>query len=99
VFERYAKRLENREADLRRRDLPEPKIAAHLADERERMRPWLLDESAEALELAAKAVPGTGDRSADVVLVADEIDNGKDPRTAAEQLVARWAGDGTQRAA
>jgi HK97 family phage portal protein len=99
VFERYAKRLENREADLRRRDLPEPKIAAHLADEREGLRPWILDESVEALELASKLCGADFHRGPDVLLVVDEIDNGKDPRTAAEDLVARWRGAGTERAA
>jgi len=96
VFDRYMKRLQNREADLRRRQMPEDRVAAHMSGERENLRPWLVDETADALDLAGKAAPGAGPTWAHVLLAVDEIDNGKDTHTAAEELVARWNSAATE---
>ncbi len=98
VLDRYAKRVANREADLRRRELPDGKIRVHLADLREQLRPWLIEEARSGIDLAAKACPAA-DPSIEIRLLqaADAIDNGKDPGAAAEEVVAAiWPTTGTE---
>lgn len=81
VFERYQARLMNREADLRRGGASDQKTWSHLAAERVRLRPWVMEQVAEAM--AVTATPST-----DVLLAIDSIDNGTPPRAAAAALIA-----------
>jgi hypothetical protein len=97
ALERYQKRLANREADLRRRDLPEPKIQVNLAEERGKQRPRLIDECQSAFELLAKWCPlarwtaAPIEHEAAVLLAADDVDNGTAPDAAALHLLERLA--------
>jgi|GEM_PF-2082771 len=92
ALERYAKRLTARAADLERHNLSAAKVAVNLAEERQRLRPWLLEECHAAIELSIRALPGTDAAARDVGLLAaaDSIDNGTDPHEAAERLVATF---------
>jgi HK97 family phage portal protein len=54
AFDRYAKRLRAREEDLRRAKKPDDEVDAHLAQEREKLRPWLFDECGSALRLLSR---------------------------------------------
>jgi HK97 family phage portal protein len=90
AMERYAKRLSNREQDLRRRNLPESQVAGNLAQERERLRPWLLDECSNAMALISKVGGGEPLGDTVVLIAADQVDNGAAPRDVAGQLVAQF---------
>jgi HK97 family phage portal protein len=90
AMDRYAKRLSNRAADLRRRGVNEEKIAANLADERIRLRTGFLEECLPGVTIALKAAGHQGvtpDQEAQVLLVADAIDAGRSPADAAARLV------------
>jgi HK97 family phage portal protein len=86
---RYARRLENREADLRRRKVPEQQIAVNLAEERQRLRSWIVDECSGAIHVLEMAHPGAA-RLEPLFVAADSIDNGTDPRAAASRLVMEF---------
>jgi hypothetical protein len=89
-IERYVKRLSSREADLRRRALPEARVEQNLATERARLRPWLIDECRNALDLVEKVSGSSALGENGIIDAADEVDNGVDPREAAERLVTRF---------
>jgi HK97 family phage portal protein len=82
TLERYQSRLTNREADLRRGGASDQKVGHHLAEERVKLRPWVLEQAADAMGLAMIGPEA-------VLLSLDLIDNGTDPRVAAERLVAQ----------
>jgi hypothetical protein len=56
-------------------------VKTHLAEERVRLREWVLEQAADAMTLAAVG-------PTEMLLAVDSIDNGTDPRAAAEQLVS-----------
>ncbi len=86
VFDRYQRRLENREADLSKR-WPKDRVDQSLAIERERLRPWLLEECAPAVALADKVRGETADMEPGLLRAADLLDNGETPETVALQVV------------
>lgn len=88
VFDRYRRRLDNRAADLRRGGADDLKVAAHLADERLKLRSWVLDESADAQALALRALRPVADVGDAVVQAIDAVNNGTEPDEAARALVA-----------
>jgi HK97 family phage portal protein len=88
-LDRYSRRLANREADLRRRKLPDAQVRTNLAEERERLRPVLVDECAGAIHVLEAAYPGTA-RLNPIFDALDSIDNGTDPRVAATRLVSEF---------
>lgn len=92
-IERYAKRLTNREADLKRHALPPAQVEQHMAAERSRLRPWLVEECSNALDLVEKVAGSSALGEQGIVDAADEVDNGVDPREAAERLVTRFMED------
>lgn len=66
-----------------------------MADERQKARPWLVDECADAIELLGKAAKlSSWNAEADVLLMADAIDNGEGPDTVAVRLVGQFLRDG-----
>jgi HK97 family phage portal protein len=86
AFERYVRRLSNREADLRRGGADEERVSAALTEERERLRgSWLTDETRDARELAAEL--GATLTTARLVAALTAIDGGEAPREAAARLV------------
>lgn len=88
-LERYGRRLAAREADLVRAGHRASKVEGNLADERERLRPRLLDECREGIALLVRVESANGAGEDDVIRAADEVDNGVPPRVAAERLVAQ----------
>jgi HK97 family phage portal protein len=89
---RYSRVMQNRAADLRRRELAEAKVVANLAEERQKQRPRLIEECRSALDLAAKWLPGAANRDRDVetLKLADAVDNSVAPGQAAMELLERW---------
>lgn len=86
VFNRYCKRLKAREEDLRRGKKPETQIASHLAAERQKMRPWLVDECAKAIALLER-LHGAKPREEDILASAAAVERGEDPKAAAMRLL------------
>lgn len=86
VFDRYAKRLRAREEDLRRGKKSEEEIAAHLAQEREKLRPRLIEECADALVLLARMEYASPPME-QIVTVAEKVVNGEDAKVAAASLL------------
>lgn len=87
ALDRYARRLEHREEDLTRRRVPAAKMTLNLANERIKLRPWLITECSNAIKLVEKLTGQQYVSEERVLLAADEVDNGEDPREAAERLV------------
>lgn len=81
TLERYESRLEAREADLRRGGASDAKVAQHLASERVKLRSWVVDQSHAVMLLA-------GTDQTTLLLAVDAIDNGLEPRAAAQRIVA-----------
>lgn len=95
-LERYGRRLTNRATDLHRNGKhDEVAIAAHMAEERASLRPRLVEDCAEALQIAARAQVGItlSDLEQTVVNAADFVDNGGAAALAAESIVRRYLGD------
>jgi HK97 family phage portal protein len=91
-LERYGRRMTNREADLRRGGAGEQKVQGHLVEERAKQRPRLVDACREALDLAAKWLPGVAkcNREAELLKAADAVDNGAAAGSAAMELLERF---------
>jgi HK97 family phage portal protein len=92
IFERYAKRLENRELDLRRRNIAPAAIAANMARERERLRAVVSDESSLGIDLLAKRCARHGVVAREVhelavLLALDAIDGGRSSQDLAGGVV------------
>lgn len=90
ALERYGRRLENRAADLRRK-LPESRVLMNLSEEKDKLRPKLLEDCLPSVALLAKAedveLPSWAVEGG-VLAAADEVLNdGAEPREAAERLV------------
>lgn len=81
TLERYDARLEAREKDLRRGGASDKKVAQHLAEERVKLRPWVVEQAQAAMSLA-------GADQMTLLLAVDAIDNGLAPRAAAQRIVA-----------
>lgn len=81
TLERYHGRLEAREKDLRRGGASESKIRSHMAEERVKLRQWVLGQAQAVMSLA-------GTDTVELLLAVDAIDNGQNPREAAQRLVA-----------
>lgn len=92
VFDRYAKRLRAREDDLRRAKKPDDEVEVHLAQEREKLRPWLVEESGYAVSLVER-VGGSCPSIEVISAAADRVARGEDARA-----VAGLLGPGTSRA-
>ena len=86
VLDRYAKRLRAREEDLRRGKKPTREIEAHLAAEREKQRPRLIEECADALALLEQ-LQGAKPREEDILASATAVERGEDPKAAALRLL------------
>jgi hypothetical protein len=85
VFDRYAKRMKAREEDLRRGKKSEDQIESHLATEREKQRPKLVEECADAvalLERLGMRVPPDA-----VMAIADAVAGGADAKVAVLRLL------------
>jgi HK97 family phage portal protein len=81
ALERYARRLQNRRADLARRKPPD-QVEGALAEERARLLPRLVEELAPAAPFAARAL-GRGLERADLQRAAELVDAGHPPAAAA----------------
>jgi HK97 family phage portal protein len=91
-LERYGRRMKNREADLRRGGATEQKVQGHLVEERAKQRPKLVEACGEALDLAAKWLPGVAkcNREAELLKAADAVDNGAAAGSAAMEMLERF---------
>lgn len=88
-LDRYSRRLANREADLTRQGLPTQRIAANLAEEKERLRPQLIrDCRGGPLALANRAIPGSALTDDALTEAAEAVEGGHSPRAVADRLVA-----------
>lgn len=91
ALERYAKRIENRRADLVKRH-PADVVASSIAEERKRLRPWIAAELQPARSVLVEARGGA--LLADVTFAhavetaASSIDNGTDARAVAAAFVS-----------
>ena len=83
AFDRYARALANRAADLKRK--APVALEANLAAERERLRPRLLEECAGALILLPHNA--NGDATNRILRVAQAVIEGEPPKLAAERLI------------
>lgn len=86
VLNRHRKRLAAREEDLRRAGKPEPEIAAHMARERDRQRPKLVADCAEALALVERLY-SRRPKDEDVIATAFAVERGEDAKTAVIRLL------------
>lgn len=87
TVERYAKRIANRERDLRRRSLPPAQIEGNVAAERSKLRPWLLAECRDAMDILGRV--GKTPSESEVLILADTVDTGAPPRAVAEAFVTQ----------
>jgi HK97 family phage portal protein len=84
AIDRYAKRLQAREKDLRKH-AKRASVETLMAEERIKLRPWLLDECGNALQLLEKL--GIKDDTTAILSAVDDVDNGVQPQLVAEHLV------------
>lgn len=88
TFARYARRIENRRADLERKHTAD-RVEANLATERLTLRPQILAESSATVELCRRISGEPLELDGPILLAIDEIDNGGEPRTVAARLAMR----------
>ncbi len=90
IYERYERRVKNREADLRKNSkLTAEQRELHISEERIKLRKGIHEEAGDALDVLRRCT-GREIESFVVVELCDYVDAGTEPRAAAERLVSRY---------